>query len=380
MSNKAVENGVLKSVSASQIRNWQQCQRKWWFEKVGGFKPEATAPQQQGEMLHNSLERYFKYGEALTHESSQRAVELINAPRKILLLSEYPKNYKLNLLAAGVPVKGRIDLLDLNPLKRGVLRILDFKTSNNFDYNKSEEDLARDIQMMMYAHWAFSRFDIQYVQAAHIYIHKKQTAAKLIETEGLDKTHVSGIYSQVESLVEKMAVTAGAETHTKVPKTESACYAYGKPCPFLEMCASNKTVNELKQEMEKQNVDFLEKLKARTETGETPVTQETTTGQELVLYVDCYDTKVTDAIRLEDEIAKRTPEVLRQVAAKERRPEFEKVTDVREIPYGAGTAGLLADFKRNPPYGHVVASSVGLSAQVIEVLSPLAARVIRSTR
>jgi hypothetical protein len=96
--------------------------------------------------------------------------------------------------------------------------------------------------------------------------------------------------------------------------------------------------------------------------------------------VDCYDTKVTDAVRLEDEIAKRTPEVLRQVAAKERRPEFEKVTDVREIPYGAGTAGLLADFKRNPPYGHVVASSVGLSAQVIEVLSPLAARVIRSTR
>lgn len=382
--NKAVVNGQLMSVSASQIRNWQQCNRKWWFEKVGGFKPEPTPQQQVGELIHNNLERHLKYGEPLQHESSQRAIELVNARRRALLLAEYPKNYKLNLLADTVPVKGRIDLLDLNPLKKGVIRILDFKTSNNFDYNKTPEELAHDIQLVMYAKWAFqrfARFDVKYAQVSHIYIHKKQTAAKLIETDGLDEAHVDGIYKQVESLVSKMRVTAGLKNHSDVPKTESACYAYGKPCPFLEYCNSDKTTDELKTDLETRHMDFIEKLKARTESAETPAVpvEETTTG-DLYLYVDCYDTSVKDNLRLEDEIARRTPDVLKQVAAKERRPEFEKALDVREIPYGAGTSTLLADFKRNPPTGHVVASMVGLSAQIVEVLAPLAKRVIRSTK
>ena len=126
-------------------------------------------------------------------------------------------------------------------------------------------------------------------------------------------------------------------------------------------------------------MDFIEKLKARTDNADETPTAVPPVG-DLYLYVDCYDTSVKDTVRLEDEIARRTPEVLRQVAAKERRPEFEKAIDVREIPYGAGTATLLASFKSNPPTGHVVASMVGLSAQIVEVLAPLAKRVVRSTK
>lgn len=381
---KAVINGKLVSVSASQIKNWQTCARRWWFEKVAGFQPEQTPQQAQGELIHHGLEQHLKHGAPLANESSKRAVELINAPRKLLLLSEYPRNYKLDLTAANVPVKGRIDLLDLNPIRtKKTLRILDFKTAGSFDYNKTEEELARDVQMMIYAKWAFQRFDIQYVQAAHIYIHKKQTAAKIVETEGLDEGHVSGVFQHVEALVDQMQTTAAQADHNQVEKDESACYAYGKRCPFFDECHSEKTTVQLKAEKENVHMDFVEKLRARATGVEAPAaeTQPTTqTGNDLILYIDCVDTKLTNTLRLEDEIARRTPEVLKQVAAKERRAEFEKLTDVREVPYGAGTAGLLVDFKKNPPTGDVYASSVGLSAQVLEVLTPLAKRVIRSTR
>lgn len=381
----------MKSVSASQIRNWQQCPRKWYFEKVADF-PVTTSPQQLiGQDIHDKLEKHLKYGEALEDAASREAVALLPIYRRLFFLTEYPTNYNLDFHVADVPVRGRLDVLDLQNLRAGVVDIYDFKTTSSFEYMKTEEELARDVQMVLYGAWAQHRLRVPYVRLSHVYVHKKKPQAKLVSTELLDTAHVQSVFSGITTVVEKMKVSYGASNHYDVPKNTSACFAYGKQCEFFDICDSPTKTKDLKQQLEDKNMDFIEKLKAKANAAaeppsaspppaEAPTLPDTTTLGDLELYVDCMDVKATQVLRLEDEILKRTPAVLRWVAAKERRPEFENVLDVREIPYGAGTAALLADFKRSPPTGKVVASSVGLSAQVIEVLSPLATRVIRATR
>lgn len=377
----------MKSVSASQIRNWQQCARKWYFEKVGQF-PVTTSPQQLiGQDIHDKLEKHIKFGAPLEDAASREAVSLLPIYRRLFFLTEYPNNYELDFRIADVPVRGRIDALDLQNLRASVVGIYDFKTTSSFEYAKSEEELARDIQMVLYAAWAQQRLKVKYVQVSHVYVHKKKPQAKLVTSELLDESHIQPVFSHIRGAVETMKVHAEASNHYEVPKTPSACFSYGKQCEFFNICDLKTSTKDLRQQQEDANMDFIEKLKAKANaaqeappTTSTPpaVTSPPTEGFEL--YVDCMDVKATQVTRLDEEILKRTPQVLRLVAAKERRPEFENALDVREIPYGAGTAALLADFKRLPPTGMVLASSVGLSAQVVEVLAPLATRVIRATR
>jgi len=54
-----------------------------------------------------------------------------------------------------------------------------------------------------------------------------------------------------------------------------------------------------------------------------------------------------------------------------------KVSDVREVDFGKGTAQLVASFRNNPPTGVVLARTGGLSTLVLEALEPLAVTVVR---
>ncbi len=99
----------------------------------------------------------------------------------------------------------------------------------------------------------------------------------------------------------------------------------------------------------------------------------------LRLYIDCRPDEF-QGLSLAAEIERRTPTVVAAVRAREPNAVPSECVDVREIKFGAGTTAMVSDFKRNPPSGSVFASAVGLSAQVVEVLIPLATQVIRTVR
>jgi hypothetical protein len=56
------------------------------------------------------------------------------------------------------------------------------------------------------------------------------------------------------------------------------------------------------------------------------------------------------------------------------------VTDVREVRFGEGKTALIAQVKKNPPRGVVIATAAGLSGDVVEALLPVASVVVRPTR
>lgn len=101
----------------------------------------------------------------------------------------------------------------------------------------------------------------------------------------------------------------------------------------------------------------------------------------LYLYIDCQPTYgVSVDVRLEEEIAKRTPDVLGYLTRNDPKNVPGGAVDVREVKFGAGVATLCSTFKRDPPRGVVVASSQGLSGLVVETLLPMASLVVKAVR
>jgi hypothetical protein len=102
---------------------------------------------------------------------------------------------------------------------------------------------------------------------------------------------------------------------------------------------------------------------------------------DLVLLIDVATPKLPKGvfpeptIALEDEIEIRSKVILEE--ARKIGKASADTTDVREIPYGEGKTALVASFRTRPLTGTVMASSAGLSSDVIEILKHQATVVLR---
>ncbi len=215
----------------------------------------------------------------------------------------------------------------------------------------------------------------------------------------VSRDEVNAVWGRISTTVRKMAdITANVNTWEDLKPNYSACNKYNpqlKPelgCPFKKMCGvdvntrmkqmfSNqgdatmslaKKLNEKPSSTIIEDAEYVEMSKKAVETPLPPPTAPQPAPQ-LQLFVDCVPVKVDRNIvllRLEDMIATRSAPIC----------EKHRVKDVREIPYGAGTVALVASFKTDPPQGVMIASSGGLSNQIIEALIPLSSLVVRGLR
>ena len=53
----------FKSVSASQISNYRDCARKWWYQSILGLQTPQNASAALGEAVHAQLEAYLNDGD-----------------------------------------------------------------------------------------------------------------------------------------------------------------------------------------------------------------------------------------------------------------------------------------------------------------------------
>jgi hypothetical protein len=440
---KAVINGVLQSVSPSQIKTFSACPRSWWFDKVAGLRPEEEAAHlTTGSAYHKQQEDYYELGILPENESCRLALTLPGVPSRLCndIAIEEPRDYGLGLCAAGIPMRGRIDLRA--PPTNGGFVILDWKTCKNFKYCKTPEELAVDVQGIVYLKYGFTVYpEAKYGIFKHVYIRTEAVDAQLIETDPLDRNHVDTVYRQIEEVVEKIKVTAAIKEQDEVPFDKSACFAYGG-CPYQKNCNAFKRKKET-QEMPSLDNDFLSRMRAKQSgvvkepevkaqevkapssgvdkipTQETSIVppdapkpdkvepgpevkalledlrtgkrteesikyvapEEDYYGTKLRLFIDCVPIKVTgdSYVHLENLIADRSFAVFKALEVKGVKiPEV--CMDLRLIPYGQGVAELVNNFKLNPPTGLVLASSNGLSGVVAEALIPLATEVYKGVR
>lgn len=261
-SSKAVIKGVLQSVSPSQIKTFSSCPRSWWFDKVAGLRPpEEEEPEHfaVGTALHKQQEDYYELDKTPDNESCRYVLGLPGVPSRSVsgILIEEPRNYELRLYAAGIPMRGRIDLRA--PPQDGTFTILDWKSCKNFKYCKSPEDLARDVQGIVYLKYGFTQYpEAEYGIFKHVYIKTEGVGGKVVPTEALDRNTVDDVYREIEKTVERIKQTAGLEVQDDVEFDKSACFAYGG-CPYQKHCNAFKRKKVETQEMDK---SFIERMKA----------------------------------------------------------------------------------------------------------------------
>ena len=229
------------------------------------------------EGLHPSIENAIKKG-------------YVPAPKGPYLVEE-PKDYAMRILAADVPVKGRIDLLIPPASGESLVKVVDWKSASSFRYVPEPDVLTRDVQGVLYLRYAFENYPFATTgQFRHVYLLTKGTGSKKVDAEVVDRPFIDAQWAHIEQTVEGMKATA-TRPLTVVAQTQanlSHCSAYGG-CSFRDRCpAASKGLVASMIEAESQTSasgegitmsTLAEKLKARraaTMTVETPATSSST--------------------------------------------------------------------------------------------------------
>ena len=230
---------TLRSVSATQIKQHRSCALQWYLQRVEGWQMPQSPSQALGEAIHLQVEQYLLDGKMPDLPSVENAMKKgYVPPTGGAYLVEEPKDYGMRMLAAGVPVKGRIDLL-IPPLAGFPrVRVIDWKSASSFRYVPEPDVLTRDVQGVLYLRYAFENYPYATEgQFRHVYLLTKGTGSKKVDAEVVDRPFVDGQWAHIEQTVEEMKATATrplpvvAQTQANL----SHCSNYGG-CSFRDRC------------------------------------------------------------------------------------------------------------------------------------------------
>ena len=143
-----MQSNKVEHVSATQIEQHRRCPKQWYFNKIVKIPRESTAAMELGGAVHEEIEHYLKEGrnpsDTLAGEIARSGLHLL--PKQNEVYVELSIEDHLPILDSPIKIVGFIDAL--YPKEH---RILDHKTSSNKKYTKSERELKKNVQMLLYA-------------------------------------------------------------------------------------------------------------------------------------------------------------------------------------------------------------------------------------
>jgi len=263
-------------ISASQIKLFQTCPRKWAFKYLYGIKEERTEPLIFGNVFHTMVENYINNKQLILEDDKdftknriKLAKELIQNGIKNNTISnklsnnivEHPIhiNKKHALYIYDKLVKGYIDLMVYN---NNQWSIQDHKTTSNFYWALKEHELKTDTQMILYAKWLFN-FDktANIIELRHNQFNKRTKEVRVIK-DMVTREHVNEQFNFLTHTVKQMKeVEDKVRQGTKVEhlhvnftvgnmKASEPCGAFGG-CPFITNCMDAEKVNDRDKEKER---------------------------------------------------------------------------------------------------------------------------------
>ncbi len=245
------KDGIWR-LSASQLSTWKLCHRKWFYDKIMKLPPDPNARPKYGAEIgteiHAALETYqqtgyrLEVGKQIVHEVDIGKVLAFVWDHDLILPHVLNPNVlsegECDTLIGGVPFIGYID-------KRwrigSTMYIMDYKSTKQWSYTKTEEEAAYDPQTLVYAKWAleqegvdnvvFYYFNIRYTYPVvpPRFIKVRHTWATI--QEYLDAA--AGIVAEIEA--------SRDQPEYRFEQNRDACYAYGK-CEFAYECWKTTTV------------------------------------------------------------------------------------------------------------------------------------------
>ena len=243
--------------SPSQANTAKQCLRLWGFRYLDKVRSPPTPGQAKGTALHEIGENWLRDG--IIPPPGDIGVRFLAGIHHLPKPSPDLMVEHAFLFEDGdVHWRGLIDCVD--PTGEVVV-VIDHKSTKNFYWAKSPDDLMSDTQSTIYAKAIMAMLGVDTIEARWVYyLMEGQPSAKKVSIT-LDKEHVEKEYRGLkilgnELLRLKKTNESGLDIPTKYPK--AACKAFGG-CDFGEICAAKKEGKNMS--------DLLSRLKKMKDNG-----------------------------------------------------------------------------------------------------------------
>ena len=215
--------------SASQIKTFRRCSRKWWFEKIAGYRSPTSAAAELGKKIHSQLENYLLTGEQPESPIALAGLHHLPAPGSDVLV-EHELKYTEGL---AVPLIGFIDLIELENR-----RVTYHKTTSDFKWAKTEYELLSDPQAIIYTKVAKDLFfeGDEEIEFRHVYYRTRGSSASMTSSAIFKIPFLEEKFQEIREVVDEMSGCSVAEKPIDVGFNAEACTDYGG-CPFRGECA-----------------------------------------------------------------------------------------------------------------------------------------------
>lgn len=227
----------MKPLSASQVQLYKDCKRKWAYRYLEGIKAPQHPSAELGSRVHEVLEAWSRDGTApkldevyVTQDGRKHRPGRIAAAGLPFLPrpGQGDTEKRIEVHWAWAYFRGYIDLLD-------DYRIFDHKTTSDFRWMKTEDELRQDIQSAIYAAHVLSKWG--HAELRWTYIRTRgMPAAQQIKIQYTNQD-LDNALKVIKPL--SLEIYDHYKNKPEVQSLEpnlNQCDAYGG-CPYRDRCA-----------------------------------------------------------------------------------------------------------------------------------------------
>lgn len=238
--------------SASQVKTFRDCNRKWAFDKIDRIPRQGKdASASRGSLLHEVLEQYLKDGslpkdEDLLQYKDEKTGEVLYQCTGKEAVANIINGIEFLPTPGTMRTEERFEI-ELGRLGR-IIGYIDFeddelvgdhKTTTNYDYAPTEEELLEDPQATIYAVKKLKETDAKEVRLRWVYYQvktaKKEPASKKVEVVMPLKKAVENFSAVSNDIVEMKKLRDSGKSANEIDFNLSACDKY-RGCPYREKC------------------------------------------------------------------------------------------------------------------------------------------------
>src|SRR5208282_2667310 len=224
-------------LSASQVQTFSDCQRKGAWKYVAGVEEPPSPAAELGRAVHAELEKYLRGGEInfTTEVGYIAAAGLEHLPKPGTLGLRVEEEFHFEG-PSGHSYLGYKDLEVPGVVQLAQIGIVyDHKTTSDLKWQKTEDDLKKDVQATLYAVDYFRNHpDESEVELRWVYYQTKNTKKSAITRLRVHQNDAWNRFLEIEQIAETMS-TAAEKQPLELPPNINHCSAYGG-CPHQGRC------------------------------------------------------------------------------------------------------------------------------------------------
>jgi hypothetical protein len=257
-----------KLFSPSEIDIFDLCKRKWAWRYLAKIYPPPNKSAQLGLDNHDELEDYVKEKKVPQSDILIPALEHFPLPGDNII-AERMIGVEITIDGETFAFHGKIDVTDQN---FKVPRYYDLKTTGDFKWAKSKEDLEEDSQTTIYGLAILVEADADSVTAKWVYARtNKPYKAHPVELDLTKEQILNTLKEKILPLAREINQLLEEKPLAKeVTPDFTSCSAFGG-CPHQERCdatAKQKFMAIMKQASVRKNKERKLKLVKDTQSGE----------------------------------------------------------------------------------------------------------------